>query len=196
MNIDTKIKTEISIAAFVCGLAGLLIVLLHELGHYFARILMGHEVRLYHNQVIVVSRNPEYIEYDHLAVLAGPCVEATLSLIGCVGLIWIYKKQIKVGEYVWRVWFITMASSLAGRGLRALVMGHDSDEARVSASFGFPEIRLAMLSALYGSIVFIFLLRFHYKRGSILPMAVGGISGLIGVLTWAYILGPIILPRD
>jgi hypothetical protein len=179
-------------AALIMGMLTPLLILAHALGHYVVARYLGYEPRLRHAEVFIPA-DPPVSDADWISItLAGPVVILFFAVAGVWWLL--HNRSSPLKEHDASLWVFT-AFALAGfRWLKIIFEGRSSDEAYLSAIWGFHHstgpyllLPLCLLSA-------IAVLAFHIRQKTMVPLAVGVLAAMVSSAVWFYLVGPVVLP--
>lgn len=134
---------------------------------------------------------------DVLQTSAGPLVNATLAV---VGFLWLHGLRAHRREAAPSLtdWLATSLALNAGRWLRGFTgpPGHPQpqDEAHLSQAIGLAAWFLPYLLALSAVLAVIATVRLHPPQSRLLPFFSAGLGGVLGILLWIGLAGPLLLP--
>jgi len=173
-------------------------IVLHELGHYVTGACLGASVKLHYGNVSGSMPKEKFTwRADVLQTSAGPLVNAALA---AAGFLWLYGLRTTRREAVTSLadWLATSVALNAGRWLRGFTGSpahpQPHDEARLSQAFGLSAWFLPYLLALLAVVVLLSTVRLHPPGGRLLPFLSAGLGGVIGILFWMRLAGPLLLP--
>ncbi|MEW6302109.1 MAG: hypothetical protein AB1705_01470 [Verrucomicrobiota bacterium] len=169
------------------------VILLHECGHYFASAALGLTAHFHYAEVTTDYSLPVSSHALQLVTVAGPAVEALLAIGGFFWLWRLRRGRLEAPATCWD-WLATFLVLCAGRWLRGLLRLSGSDEAFLSASFGFPEWLFPCLLAPAALALLIAAVRLHPRGNRLAPFGSAVLGAGLGVILWLKVFGPRILP--
>jgi len=171
---DSKNKALTSTLAFVAGLS---VILIHELGHALALTLRGIPCVLHYNRVSLSTPAP-FVDVD----LLGPLLPLIIAIVTSVIFL-------RTGHSL-ATPIITVFSSLSFLEGFIGVTGMSQDDAyRSSLELGLESWVVPCL--FIGLSLILWFPVFKKRRQDFVPSIV---FGIVGMLVWYFMLGPAILP--
>ena len=169
-------------------------ILLHECGHYMTAAALGLAPHLHF--AYTTTNYPGTPYTIGLVTAGGPTATA---LIVIVGFFWLWhlrhdRLQAPVTPTEWFATFLVLCAARWLRGSIGGLHGEPNDEARLSASMGFPQWLLPYLLIPVALAALIAAVRLHPRGSRLAPFGSAVLGICFGVVLWLKVIGPRLLP--
>ncbi len=200
-DIDIKLGLRLIIGFILFTAIG---TVSHELGHYTAAKLLGHNASFNYGYTFYGDDVPYHESF--IITLCGPLQTMITGSIGFL-LLLCYKHSFYTSQKLnFRQWLLIFVALFWLRELFNFVQGlgvyflkghfpHSSDEVRLAEALDIHPLSFTLPAAVIASFILTWIVFKYIPLNQRLAFLVSGlIGGLAGMYLWLYAIGPIVMP--
>lgn len=200
-NFDIKLSIYLIIGFILFTAIG---TVSHELGHYTAARLLGHNASFNYGYTFYGDDVPNHDSF--IITLCGPLQTMITGTIGFLLLLYYKSSFSKSNALNFRQWLLIFISLFWLRELFNFVQGigvyflkghfpHSSDEVRLAEALDIHPLSFTLPAALTASVILAWIIFKYIPVKQRLTFLISGlIGGLAGMYLWLYAIGPIVMP--
>lgn len=187
------LRHQVLLAVVVLSLFFPVGMLLHEGGHWIAAKCFGWDTHFAYSQVAFYNVTDLSRRSYCIFKLAGPLVDVAFVSIG---LTYFSRAGSSAQSRASRLryWIATALLLSAMRWLKAPFQP-GADESTISELLGMPWYVIPYALFAPACLVIAYLIRIHFREGTLVPLVIGFGSGMSSFLLWYLLLGPRLLPK-
>lgn len=193
---------------FTLIITTILMILIHEIGHYLFGILVGNDMAIGFDSAHAINPDSrKIIDWDDYTWVSfgGPFFSYLIGTIGFI-LLFIYRKSfVKIERLLFKQWILVLLSLFWFRGIMVGVLDvinyffigdvYFSDEKSLSLDLHLPLLFLSILTGFIAITIFTtVILKFIPKKQRIIFTIASIIGFIAGNYLWLGFLGEILIP--
>jgi hypothetical protein len=176
----------------------------HELGHYTAAKLLGHNASFNYGYTFYGDHVPNHDSF--VITLCGPLQTMITGSIGFL-LLFCYKHSFYASKKLnFRQWLLVFVALFWLRELFNFVQGfgvyflkghfpHSSDEVRLAEALHIHPLSFTLPAAVIAFFILVWIVFKYIPLNQRLTFLISGlIGGLAGMYLWLYSIGPMVMP--